>query len=451
MSRHFSTRFGLVLVCVALLLSMFVVNTTPTQALAPAWEPNTAYSVNERVSYDGVEYACIQSHTSLVGWEPPNVPALWSLQSDTPPPTPIQTVTAEPTQGATATPGPTSTPVATPTPRPNPGGDLPDRLLVGYWHNFDNSSRVIRLRDVSPAFDVINVSFAEPTTPSGSTMAFTPFNASVDEFKSDIAYLQDQGKKVLISIGGANGAVDLSGSGAQQNFATSMTNIISEYGFDGMDIDLEGSSVSLVPGDTDFKNPISPKVVNLVAASRTISNQFGADFILTMAPETAYVQGGLNNYGNIWGAYLPVIYGLLDKLTYIHVQHYNSGTMTGLDGKNYAQSTADFHVAMGEMLLAGFPVGNNPSNVFPALSPEQVLIGLPSEPRAAGGGYTSPTEVQRALDYLIKGNSFGGSYQLQNPSGYPSMRGLMTWSINWDAASGFEFSGNHRPYLDSLN
>ena len=29
------------------------------------------------VSYDGVTYWCIQGHTSLTGWEPPNVPALW--------------------------------------------------------------------------------------------------------------------------------------------------------------------------------------------------------------------------------------------------------------------------------------------------------------------------------------------------------------------------------------
>ncbi|MCW2882566.1 MAG: Chitinase-like protein [Sphaerisporangium sp.] len=44
---------------------------------APAWAPNTAYTVGTLVSYNGVDYKCIQSHTSQVGWEPPNVPALW--------------------------------------------------------------------------------------------------------------------------------------------------------------------------------------------------------------------------------------------------------------------------------------------------------------------------------------------------------------------------------------
>ena len=53
--------------------------TTPptTPASAPAWAPNVAYTVGQLVSYAGITYKCRQSHTSLVGWEPPNVLALW--------------------------------------------------------------------------------------------------------------------------------------------------------------------------------------------------------------------------------------------------------------------------------------------------------------------------------------------------------------------------------------
>ena len=43
----------------------------------PAWAPNTPYVVGARVSYGSRNYECIQAHTSLTGWEPPNVPALW--------------------------------------------------------------------------------------------------------------------------------------------------------------------------------------------------------------------------------------------------------------------------------------------------------------------------------------------------------------------------------------
>jgi len=43
----------------------------------PAWAPNTAYKVGDLVTFNGITYKCIQAHTSQVGWEPPNVPALW--------------------------------------------------------------------------------------------------------------------------------------------------------------------------------------------------------------------------------------------------------------------------------------------------------------------------------------------------------------------------------------
>src|ERR1700722_2038412 len=57
-----------------------------------------------------VEYKCLQAHTSQVGWEPPNVPALWQRVSGTPTPTPTPTAT------------PTPTPTPTPIPTPTPGG-----------------------------------------------------------------------------------------------------------------------------------------------------------------------------------------------------------------------------------------------------------------------------------------------------------------------------------------
>ena len=58
--------------------------------------------------------------------------------------------------------------------------------------------------------------------------------------------------------------------------------------------------------------------------------------------------------------------------------------------------------------------------------------------------------LDKVQDYLAKGQSFGGQYRLKNATGYPSIRGIMTWSINWDAYSGFAFSSPHRSFLNSL-
>ncbi|WP_142063498.1 glycosyl hydrolase family 18 protein [Brevibacillus sp. AG162] len=46
----------------------------------PAWAPNVNYVAGDLVSYQGRVYKCLQPHTSLVGWEPTNVAALWQVQ-----------------------------------------------------------------------------------------------------------------------------------------------------------------------------------------------------------------------------------------------------------------------------------------------------------------------------------------------------------------------------------
>ncbi|MEV1179127.1 glycosyl hydrolase family 18 protein, partial [Nonomuraea sp. NPDC049784] len=74
-------------ILVALLLPLSAVAVAPPQASASEyaavaqWTAWTAYTAGTHVTYNGVEYECIQSHTSQPGWEPPNVPALWKVSS----------------------------------------------------------------------------------------------------------------------------------------------------------------------------------------------------------------------------------------------------------------------------------------------------------------------------------------------------------------------------------
>ena len=47
------------------------------------WQAGVNYSAGDEVAYpdtNGTLYACLQSHTALAGWEPPNVPALWKAK-----------------------------------------------------------------------------------------------------------------------------------------------------------------------------------------------------------------------------------------------------------------------------------------------------------------------------------------------------------------------------------
>jgi len=51
---------------------------TPTSTPGGTWQAGTAYAVGATVTYGGASYRCRQAHTALTGWEPPNVPALWT-------------------------------------------------------------------------------------------------------------------------------------------------------------------------------------------------------------------------------------------------------------------------------------------------------------------------------------------------------------------------------------
>jgi chitinase len=173
--------------------------------------------------------------------------------------------------------------------------------------------------------------------------------------------------------------------------------------------------------------------------------------MLTTAPETAYVQGGFAGYNGFWGAYLPLLYGLRTEFDLIHVQYYNSGTIYGPDGNIYTNGTPDFLVALSESLLQGFPVNEDPNNVFPAFSAEKVAIGLLTV-ASEGSGYMEYTEIKKALDYLTKGIPYGGTYVLMQPGGYPDFGGIMGWSINFDkSVNDYSFANNSYDYFFGTN
>ena len=256
---------------------------------------------------------------------------------------------------------------------------------------------------------------------------------------------------MLISIGGQNGQVQLTTAAARDTFVSSVSAIIDEYGLDGLDIDFEGHSLSLDADDTDFKNPTTPVVVNLVSAVKTLKAKYGDAFALTMAPETFFVQLGYQYYGTgQWGgqdpragAYLPVIHALRDDLTLLHVQDYISAPIMGLDNQYHSMGGADFHIAMTDMLLTGFPVAGDADNVFPPLRADQIAIGMPASVNA-GNGHVSPAEVTKTLNCLTKKTDCG-SYATHGT--WPDLRGLMTWSINWDRFSDWEFQKNFDAYF----
>lgn len=421
---------------------------------SPEFVAGTAYAAGELVQNVGYEYRCDIagwcSSTSAWAYEP-GVGSYWDHAW-----TEMRSCEGSSSSSGGSSSGSGSSGGSSSSSSGGSSGSNGSRIISGYWHNFDNGSGVIPIADVSDAYNAINVSFAEPTGAAAGEIGFVLdplFNEQ--EFIDGIQAKQAAGKKIIISIGGANGQVRLESTLARDNFVSSMIEIIDRYGFDGLDVDFEGHSLELNAGDVDFRNPTTPVIVNLIDALKALKAHYGESFMLTMAPETFFVQLGYSFYGGSCsgcdrraGAYLPVIHAMRDDLDWLQVQHYNSGAIIGLDDQYHTMGVADFHIAMADMVLTGFNVGGNPDYYFPPLRQDQVLIGLPANVNA-GGGFTSVGEVHTALNCLVKLQGCT-TYTPHTETGWTGLGGLMTWSINWDKFNNFEFSTEHRVFLDEL-
>lgn len=303
-----------------------------------------------------------------------------------------------------------------------PGQDqrqLPKHTLTGYWHNFVNPAEELRLSEVPDEYDVVAVAFGEATgTPGEVDFGIDPELAdalggySDADLESDVAALQESGKTVILSVGGELGQISVGDPAAATAFADSVHGLMQEYGFDGVDIDLE--------------NTLDP--THMAQALRSLHQQAGDSLIITMAPQTIDMQSTA-------GSYFELALEIQDILTVVHMQYYNSGSMLGCDDQVYEQGSLNFLTALACIQLEN------------GLRPNQVALGLPAGPGAAGGGVVEPSVVTDALDCLATGTNCGG---FQPPQTYPGIRGAMTWSINWDVSNGNNFANTVGPHLDTL-
>jgi chitinase len=312
---------------------------------------------------------------------------------------------------------------------------------VGYWHNFTNpAGPTFPISQVPAAYDVIVVAFADDAGNGNVSFTLDPAAGGEAKFIADVAAARTAGKKVVLSFGGQNGTVTLNNATQVANFVSSTVAILRKYGFDGIDLDLE-SGAGVTQG--------AAIQTNLVTAVKQIKAQIGSGFYLSMAPEHPYVQGGYVAYGGIWGAYLPIIDGLRNELSIIHVQYYNNGAVyTPYSASGLAEGSADMLVGASRMLIEGFTTaGGTGPYVFVGLRPDQVAFGLPSGPSSANSGLASMQAISNALNCLTQLTNCGPIKPLQ---AYPSFRGVMTWSINWDKHDGLGFSNGVRGALNTL-
>lgn len=414
------------------------------ECAAPAWAEGNTYLAGDLATYQGRRYEARQTHTAYpgTGWNPADTPSLWSdlgqCDDTSPTPTPTGSPTPSPTPSPTTspTPAPTTSPTPPPTPSPtgSPGPTCPVKskpageVLHGYWENWDGEANGVhpgmgwipitdsRIR--AHGYNVINLAF--PVIRSDGTVLWEDgMDRTVDvPTPAEMCQAKAAGLTLLMSIGGATAGIDLSSRAVADRFVDTVVPILQEHNFDGIDIDIETGLV----GSGDI-GQLSTSQANLIRIIDGVLARMPSHFGLTMAPETAYVTGGSVIYGSIWGAYLPIIKKYADngRLWWLNMQYYN-GSMYDCSGNSYPAGTVPGFIAQTDCLDQGLEIQGTTIRVpYDAQVP-----GLPAQV-GAGGGYLSTDSVAQAW------NNYSGS-----------LKGLMTWSINWDGSKGWTFGDNVR-------
>ncbi|BET61170.1 glycosyl hydrolase family 18 protein [Yersinia pseudotuberculosis] len=285
--------------------------------------------------------------------------------------------------------------------------DIKDKkIFMGFWHNWPSyprngykygQSTNIPLADIPKEFNVIAVAFMK----GSGIPTFRPYIGSDEQFRTQVDKLHSEGRSVLISLGGADAEISLT-SQDEAAFVAEIKRLVDVYGFDGLDIDLEQAAISYKENST-----VIPRALKTV---KDYYANLGQHFIISMAPEFPHLR--------INEAYVPYIKALEGYYDFIAPQYYNQlgdGVHTD-SGEFIAQSNnerkEDFLYYLTKHLVSS-------SQTFINIPANKFVMGLPANNDAADNGY------------VIDKKDVHNAFARLDAAGL-SIRGLMTWSIDWD-------------------
>ena len=250
-----------------------------------------------------------------------------------------------------------------------------------------------------------------------------------EQIKQMINDTKAQGRKVIVSIGGQFFQYNIQTEDQKNNFVTQVEKIVDEYGFEGLDLDLEQGAMA---SNTQLFAEAVKQVVNHYREKEQ-------DFWLTAAPEWCYIVPFMYGSGQ-WAShsfegkfYLDLLNNIgIDTFTYICPQSYNEGPANGIGGpekdiEGYSMKVTPSD-GMDKFLNAlawaistpeGYEANGSCGIQIP---PEKLVLGIPALEGAAGGEMTyiaTPTLIQSTWSMMKANND--------------KIAGFMNWSVDWDA------------------
>lgn len=264
-------------------------------------------------------------------------------------------------------------------PDPQP---LPEKVVGGYWTKWADSPSS-RLREVDPRYNTVLLAFAQGTDGDGS-VRFDQDVQSQESFVRDVHELRNRGTRVVLSIGGQDGRVDLAGPERGQEFVDSVVALREQFPFDGLDWDIEGQELD-IPTMRDV--------------SLQLRARFGSDFAVMMAPGGHVVE------------YKQLAQELGNDLDFIGIQYYDYATASQQERiDDVKESTAELIEVYG-------------------LRPSQIGIGMRVFDEQSE--YTSDGED---TEWFTVEGSREAWRQLE--ALYPDLRGAYQWELGTDSRLG---------------
>ncbi len=233
--------------------------------------------------------------------------------------------------------------------------DNVDIILLSFMNGFPGTS------------DVPTLNFAGACTDSYSNGLL-----HCTEIAEDIASCQSNGKKVLLSLGGAVGDYGFSSDSEAETFAGTLWNLFGEGTsstrpfddsvIDGFDLDLENQDQTGYPA--------------LLTKLREYFQKGSKDYYISAAPQCVYPDASLSE--TLTSSYFDFVF----------VQFYN----------NYCSLDKTFNWNTWSDWAKSTSVNSN----------VKVYMGLPGSSSAAGSGYVSSDVIETEVNNLSSDSVFGG-------------------------------------------
>lgn len=261
---------------------------------------------------------------------------------------------------------------------------LPERVVGGYWMKWRESDSV-RLADVDTGYNVIYLAFAQGREGSGA-LHFNQTAQPAEQFAADVETVRSRGQRLILSIGGEDGYVDMSTPERREQMVDSLIRIHrEEVPYDGIDWDIETATVD---------------VEAAYEVSRALKDHFGSDLAITLAPP-----------GSTRDDYKELARRLGEDLSYIGIQYYEYPTETAEEriggARHHTQELVEQYGIPADKIVIGMMVVDEDTGQYAPAGPSRF--------------------------WTVQSSQEGWRFLQER---FPDLRGVYLWEISGDARLG---------------